>query len=115
MKRSLLDITQKISRNPGKAVLTPKDLNNSTYWIFEATGWRFVDILREIQYRTTQDRLEVYLNTQSIGSADYIVENGGNGLLIKFIKNRFEMYTIYGTELDAKDYIEIIGDIEKYA
>ncbi len=44
MKRSLLDITQKISRKPGKAVLTPKDLTNSTYWIFEATGWRYVDI-----------------------------------------------------------------------
>jgi hypothetical protein len=109
MKRSLLDITQKISRNPGKAVLTPKDLTNSTYWIFEATGWRFVDILREIQYRTTQDRLQVYINTQAISGTDYIVEDGGNGLLVKFIKSRFEFI------LDDDDYIEIKGDIEQYA
>ena len=109
MKRSLLDITQKISRNPGKAVLTPKDLNNTTYWIYEATGWRFVDILREIQYRTTQDRLQVYLNTQAISAIDYIVEEGGSGLLIKFIKSRFEF------TLDNNDYIEIKGDIEQYA
>ena len=109
MKRSLLDITQKISRNPGKAVLTPKDLTNSTYWIFEATGWRFVDILREIQYRTTQDRLKIYINTQSISARDYIVEEGGSGLLIKFIKSRFEF------TLDNNDYIEIKGDIEQYA
>jgi len=109
MKRSLLDITQKISRNPGKAVLTPKDLTNSTYWIFEATGWRFVDILREIQYRTTQDRLQVYINTQAISGTDYIVEEGGNGLLVKFIKSRFEF------TLDNDDYIEIKGDIEQYA
>ena len=109
MKRSLLDITQKISRNPGKAVLTPKDLTNSTYWIYEATGWRFVDILREIQYRTTQDRLQVYINTQSISGTDYIVENGGNGLLVKFIRSRFEFI------LDDDDYIEIKGDIEQYA
>ena len=109
MKRSLLDITQKISRNPGKAVLTSKDLTNSTYWIFEATGWRFVDILREIQYRTTQDRLQVYINTQSISARDYIVEEGGSGLLIKFIKSNFEF------ELDNSDYIEIVGDIEQYA
>ena len=109
MKRSLLDITQKISRNPGKVVLTPKDLTNSTYWIFEATGWRFVDILREIQYRTTQDRLQVYINTQSISGTDYIVENGGNGLLVKFIRSRFEFI------LDDDDYIEIKGDIEQYA
>ena len=109
MKRSLLDITQKISRNPGKTNLTPKDLTNSTYWIFEATGWRFVDILREIQYRTTQDRLQVYLNTQAISAIDYIVEEGGSGLLIKFIKSRFEF------TLDNNDYIEIKGDIEQYA
>ena len=109
MKRSLLDITQKISRNPGKAVLTPKDLTNSTYWIYEATGWRFVDILREIEYRTTQDRLQVYINTQSISARDYIVEEGGSGLLIKFIKSNFEF------NLDDDDYIEIKGDIEQYA
>ena len=109
MKRSLLDITQKISRKPGKTNLSPKDLTNSTYWIFEATGWRFVDILREIQYRTTQDRLKIYINTQSISARDYIVEEGGNGLLIKFIKNNFQF------DLDNDDYIQIEGDIEQYA
>ena len=109
MKRSLLDITQKISRKPGKTNLTPKDLTNSTYWIFEATGWRFVGILREIEYRTTQDRLKIYINTQSISARDYIVEEGGNGLLIKFIKNNFQF------DLDNDDYIQIEGDIEQYA
>ena len=109
MKRTLLDITQKISRKPGKTNLTPKDLTNSTYWIYEATGWRFVDILREIQYRTIQDRLTVYINTQSISARDYIVEDGGNGLLLKFIKSNFEYI------LENDDYIEIEGDIERYA
>ena len=109
MKRSLLDITQKISRKPGKAVLTPKDLTNVTHFIFEATGWRFVSILREIEYRTTQDRLKIYINTQSISARDYIVEEGGSGLLIKFIKSRFEFI------LDDDDYIEVKGDIEQYA
>jgi hypothetical protein len=109
MKRSLLDITQKISRKPGKTNLIPKDLNNSTYWIYEATGWRFVSILREIEYRTTQDRLKIYANTQSISPTDYIVEEGGNGLLVKFIKSHFEF------NLDDDDYIQIEGDIENYA
>ena len=109
MKRSLLDITQKISRNPGKTILTPKDLNNSTYWIFEATGWRFVSILREIEYRTTQDRLKIYINTQSISARDYIIEEAGNGLLIKFIKSHFEF------NLENDDYIQMEGDIERYA
>jgi len=109
MKRSLLDITQKISRNPGKTILTPKDLTNSTYWIFQATGWKFVDILREVEYRTTQDRLKIYINTQSISPRDYEVELGANGLLIKFIKLNFQFV------LDGDDYIQIEGDIENYA
>ena len=110
MKRTLLDITQKISRNPGKTNLTPKDLNDSIYYIFEAYGWRFVDILRESEYRTTQDRLKVYVNTQSISPRDYIVEEGGSGLLVKFRKDKFLEY-----QLDADDYIQIEGDIEQYA
>ena len=109
MKRSLLDITQKISRKIQKTNLTPKNLNDSTYFIFEAKGWKFVDILREIELRTTQDRLLVYINTQSVNARDYIVEQNGNGLILKFIKSNFEY------ALDSTDYIEIEGDIEQYA
>jgi hypothetical protein len=115
MKRSLLDITQKISRKVGHAILVPKDLTNSTYWIYEAPGWRLVNILREIEYRTTQDRLRVYFNTQVIVANDYIIEENVNGLLIKFIKEKFEFYTLHQTEMDENDYIEIKGDIEEYA
>lgn len=109
MKRSLLDITQKMFRKPGNAILTPKDLDDSTYWIFEATGWKFVDLLREIEYRSEQDRVKVYINTQNISAKDYIVEMGKQGLLFKFIKDRFEFI------LDSNDFIEVKGDIEKYA
>jgi hypothetical protein len=109
MKRSLLDITQKISRKPGNALLTPYNLTDSTYWIFEANGWRFKSILREIEYRTTQDRLNIHINTQNISARDYIVEDGPTGMLIKFIKSNFEY------QLDSQDFIEIKGDIENYA
>ena len=109
MKRTLLDITQKLFRKPGNAILTPKDLNDSTYFIWEATGWRFVDILREIEYRKEQDRLRIFINTQNISPRDYITEQGPNGLLIKFIKESFEY------NLDSEDFIEIKGDIERYA
>ena len=109
MKRSLLHIPQKISRKPGDVQLTPKDLNNPTYSIWEAKGWRFVDILREIEYRATQDRIRIIINTQHISAKDYIVEQGSEGLLIKFIKNNFQF------DLDNVDYIEMTGDIEKYA
>lgn len=109
MKRTLLDITQKISRKPGKVFLTPKDLNDSTYWIFEAKGWKFVDLLREIELRSEQDRIIVYINSQTIIHTDYIIEVGNDGLVIKFIKSNFQY------ELDSDDVIEIKGDIEQYA
>jgi hypothetical protein len=109
MKRTLLDITKQISRNPKKVNLIAKNLDDTNYWIFEAKGWRFVSILREIQYRTTQDRLTVYINTQSISARDYIVEEVGGALLLKFIKSNFEYI------LEDNDYIEIEGDIEQYA
>ncbi len=109
MKRTLLDITQKISRSPKRVVLTPKDLTNSTYSFWEAKGWRFVEVLREIEYRETQDRLKVIVNTQHISAEDYIVEQGSEGLLIKFIKENFQF------NLDNDDFIEVTGDIEQYA
>ena len=109
MKRNILDITQKISRNPIKAVLIPKDLTNSIYWIYEATNHRFVVLLREIEYRESQDRVKVFINSQAISNRDFLVEESSNGLLVKFIKSNFEF------NLDDNDYIEIIGDIEKYA
>ena len=71
MKRNILDITQKISRKPGHITMTPYDLTNATYWIYEAKGWRFVDLLREIEYRSTQDRVWVYVNTIAISNRDF--------------------------------------------
>lgn len=109
MKRTLLDITQKISRKPGNVILTSKDLQDSNYFIFEAKGWKFVELLREIEYRTEQDRIRIYINTQNISAKDYIVETGKDGLIFKFIKSRFEY------QLDENDFIEVKGDIEKYA
>jgi hypothetical protein len=109
MKRTLLDITQKISRKFGDPELTPKDLNHPTYWIWEAKGWKFVDVLREVENRINQDRIRVIINTQYISARDYIVEQGQDGLIFKFIKNRF------GFNLDDDDYIEVTGDIEQYA
>ncbi len=109
MKRSLLDITQKISRKVSKVILTPKNLTDSTYWIWEATNWKFVDILREIELRETQDRVSVYINTQAISARDYIIESTTTGLQFKFIKSNFEF------QLDETDYIEVKGDIETYA
>ena len=108
MKRTLLDITQKISRNPQRVVLSLHDLTDSEYSIWKAVGWRFVNILREIEYREEQDRIRLYINTQFISANDYIIEENVDGLHFKFIKNNFQY------QLDDFDVIEIVGDIEKF-
>ena len=97
MKRTLADITQKLFRKPIMAVLIPKDLNHPTYWIYEAPKHRLVNILREIELRESQDRILVMINTQGITPRDYIIEEGGNGLLIKFIiysDNGFKLWAV---------------------
>ena len=109
MKRTLLDITQKISRKITGVYLTPKNLNDSNYYIFEAKNYRFVEILREVEYRKVQDRVTIRINTQNISNRDFLIENGIDGIVVKFIKNNFEY------ELDSMDEIYLKGDIEQYA
>jgi hypothetical protein len=109
MKRTLLDIVKKISISTKRVKLVPKDLTHPEYFIYEAVGWKLVDILREIEYRTTQDRLDIKVNSQSIEPRDYVYEQGVSGILVKFKKSNFEF------NLDDDDYTEIKGDIEQYA
>lgn len=109
MKRTFLDIVKNISLNTKRVKLTPKDLTHPDYFIYEAKGWRFVEILREVEYRVNQDRLDTKVNSQSIEPRDYVYEQGISGILVKFKKANFEF------NLDDDDYIEIKGDIEQYA
>ena len=109
MKRSLLDITQKLSRKIYSVKIEPYDLSNQNYWIYEAKGWKFVSVLREIQIPQNNDKLFVTINTQYISPKDYLVEEKNGSVFVKFKKSNFP-YT-----LDSEDYIEIKGDIEPYA
>lgn len=109
MKRTFLDIVKKISLDTKRVQLTPKDLTHPNYFIYEAKGWRLVEILREVEYRINQDRLDIKVNSQSIEPRDYVYEQGISGILVKFKKSNFEF------DLDDDDYIEIKGDIEQYA
>lgn len=109
MKRNLLDITQKIGRKIYSVKIEPFDLNDPTYWIYEARGWKFIQTLREIEIPKGNDKLFVTINSQYISPKDYIVKEGNGSVFVKFKKSNFP-YT-----LDETDYIEIKGDIEPYA
>lgn len=109
MKRTLLDITNIINRNIVTAYLKPLDLSDGLYSIWVAKGYRFADIIREIEIRKIQSRVKVRINTQYINSKDFIIEQGSDGIVVKFIKSNFEY------PLDTLDEIILTGDIEKYA
>ncbi len=109
MKRTLLDITNTISRNLQRVVLKPYNLDDPNYFIFVAENWRFAESLIELPNRNSENRLTITINTQYISSKDYLTEFGKRGLLIKFKKNNFPYI------LDSEDYIEVIGDLENYA
>lgn len=109
MKRSLLDITNVLSRNVSKIKIEAHNLDDATYFIFIAKNWRFAEMLRELPVRNSENRLMVTINTQYISSKDYVTEISNDGLLIKFKKSNFPYV------LDSEDYIEIIGDLENYA
>jgi len=109
MKRTLLDITNTLSRNLQRVVLKPYNLDDSNYFIFIAENWRFAEALIELPNRNPENRLTITINTQYISSADYLTEVKSKGLLIKFKKSNFAY------NLDSNDYIEVIGDLENYA
>jgi hypothetical protein len=109
MKRTILDITNIISRKAEKIILKPYDLNDNTYSMWIAKGWRYAPILREIEYRNTQKRLKIRVNTQNINPVDFLAEQSSEGLIIKFIKKNFEY------PLDDLDEIILTGDLEQYA
>lgn len=109
MKRSLIDITNVLSRNLSKVVLEVYNLDDANYFIYVAKNWRFAQMLRELPVRNAENRLTITINTQYISSVDYVTELSNDGLLIKFKKSNFPYV------LDSEDYIEIIGDLENYA
>jgi hypothetical protein len=91
------------------AYCEPYELNNGVYSIWIAKGYRYTSILREIEYRNTQSRTKIRINTQYINPKDYVIEHIDGIFYIKFIKANFEY------ALDSKDEIILTGDIEKYA
>ena len=109
MKRTLLDITQKVSRKIYLTRIDPYDLTNNTYWIYIASGWKFVDLLPEMEIPDGNYKLFITINTQYVSPKDYDIEQKQEGIAIKFKKANFP-YT-----LTESDFIEIKGDIEKYA
>lgn len=94
---------------PDEYRLVPHNLAHPLYWIWKLENAKLKDLninLRE--YRREHARFDIFINSQYILERDYILEQSGNDLLIKFIKVNF----INAYNLEVSDNIKIKGDID---
>lgn len=92
---------------PDEYHLAPYDLNHAIYWIWVLKNSYIKDLPLELRHLVKEHaRFDVFVNGQFIGPNDYIVEQFGADVLVKFKKNNFQY------QLDRKDLIKIQGDIQ---
>lgn len=109
MKRGFLDITKRLFRQNKKLLLEKQADSDSTYWFYKLQGYKFSNVLREIENVDFKKSTTITINTQRIKNTDYIIESMDGGLLVKLIK------TSISYELSETDRVEISGQLQKYA
>lgn len=109
MKRNFLDITKKLFRQNKRVLLEKQNDTDTTYWIYKLIGYRFSDVLREIENVDFKKGVTISINTQRIKNTDYIIQTTEGGIEIKFLKSSI------GYELTETDRVEMSAQLEKYA
>lgn len=104
MKNSFLDMVN-VYNTDNQALCTFKNVDD-TYYTFVAKSWFFKLYLREIVREKNENRILVYINTIVINPADYIIEELGDGINIKFKKANFPYV------LNSNDKVYLSADVE---
>ena len=93
---------------PNEFTLVPVDMNHPLYWIWKAPNVRIKTLFSELEdLRKPENRWDVFITQRFISRDDYVHEQQGNDLVIKFIKSRF-----IGWVIDEGYDIKIEGDLE---
>lgn len=108
MKRGFLDITKRLFRQ-NKKLLLERDTENELYWIYKLDGYKFSNVLREIENVDFKKSTTLSINTQRIKNTDFLIESTGTGILIKILKANINY------EINELDRIEISAQLQKYA
>jgi hypothetical protein len=104
--KDLQKILQQI-HEPDEYQLTVQDLNHSIYWIWKLENGCMKDLDLNLRpFRKEHARFDIFINGQYILEDDYIREQAGKDMYIKFIKANF------GYTLEDSDDIKIEGDIQ---
>lgn len=87
--------------------LVSHDMNHSLYWIWKIDNVKMKDLNTKLRpYRKEHARFDIFINGQYILERDYITEQNGNSLFIKFIKANFDF------NLESDDEIKLEGDVD---
>ena len=87
--------------------LVAHDMTHQLYWIWKVDNVKMKDLNTKLRpYRKEHARFDIFINGQYILERDYITEQSGNNLHIKFIKANF------GFNLETSDEIKLEGDVD---
>ena len=91
---------------PDEYRLVPHNMGHPTYWIWKLENAKMKDLdLLLRPFRKEHARFDIFINGQYILEKDYIFEQSGKDLLVKFKKSNFP-YTLTST-----DNIKLEGDV----
>lgn len=92
---------------PDEFRLAPYDLSHKLYWMFILRNAVIKDLAPNLRKNVKEHaRFDVFVNGQFIGPRDYIIEQFGGHILVKFKRSNFD-YT-----LEDNDTIKLEGDFE---
>jgi len=93
--------------DPNEYDLVSHDLNHPTYWYFKVENAMMKDLDIKLRpFRKEHSRFDIFINGQYILEKDYIFEQVGKDLMVKFIKANFPY------SLSDSDEIKLEGDVE---
>ena len=92
---------------PDEYHLSPYDMLHPAYWVWILHNSVIRDLAPHLRKNVKEHaRFNVFVNGQFIGPNDYIIEQFGAHILVKFKKSNFQY------QLDVTDTIKMDGDFE---
>lgn len=108
MIKELQKILQQV-HEPNEYRLIPHNMNHQLYWIWKIENAKMKDLNLNLRsFRKEHARFDIFINGQYILEKDYIQEQNGKDLHIKFIKTNFAG----AYNLEIEDEIKLEGDID---
>ena len=93
--------------DPNEYDLVAHDLNHPIHWYFKVENAMMKDLDIKIRpFRKEHARFDIFINGQYILEKDYIFEQVGKDLMVKFIRANFPY------SLSISDEIKLEGDVE---